>query len=272
LPHGYKAMNCKEAEERDSLEGYLLDRLSEAERDEFELHYFECESCFSQLQTGLMVQAELQRQPLARSQAGDPLPRRMRAWTPAFVTVALLFAVGTWWYSTRKQSSQQVSLSPTAASPETTAQSQPPSFAAPFLEELARVEPPPYSAVVLRGGVDETQQTFRKAMQYYVKGDYAHAIPGLRVAVQASPQTTRFNFYLGACYLLTDQTDLAIESFHNTISLGDPAYSELAHFYLAKGYLRKKEIVAAEDELQKTIRLHGSMETEAGEILHQLSK
>lgn len=272
MPHGYKAMNCKEVEERDILEGYLLDRLSEAERVEFELHYFECESCSSQLQSGLMVQAELQRQPLARSQTGDPLPRRMWAWAPAFVTVALLFAVGTWWYSARKQSSQQVSLSPTKASTETTAQSQPPSFAAPSLEELARVEPPPYSARVLRGGEDETQGTFHKAMQFYVKGNYKHTIPGLRAAVQASPRTARFNFYLGACYLLTDQTDLAIESFRNTVSLGDPAYSEPAHFYLAKAYLRKKEIVTAEDELQKAVRLHGSMEAEASEILRQLRK
>ena len=58
-------MNCQEVEERDILEGYLLNRLSEAERDEFELHYFECESCVSLLQTGLTVQAELQRQSLA---------------------------------------------------------------------------------------------------------------------------------------------------------------------------------------------------------------
>jgi TolA-binding protein len=266
-------MNCKEAEERAILEGYLLDRLSEAERVEFELHYFECESCSSQLQSGLMVQAELQRQPLARSQKGGPLPRWIWAWTPAFVTIALLFAVGIWWYAARKQPSQQVSSSPTTASrPETTAQSQPPSFEAPSLEELARVEPPAYSPMVLRGGEDETQETFHKAMQYYVKGDYAHAIPSLRAAVQASPRTARSNFYLGACYLLTDQTDLAIESFRNTISVGDPAYSELAHFYLAKAYLRKKETIAAEDELQRTVRLHGSMEAEAEEILHQLRK
>lgn len=264
-------MNCKEVEERDILERYLLDRLSEAERDEFELHYFECESCFSQLETQRMVQAELQRQPLTRSQTGGPLPRWMWAWTPAFVTVALIFAVGIWWYSARKQSSQQISSSPTTAGPETTAQSQPPS-SAPSLEELARVEPPPYFAVVLRGGEDETQQTFRKAMQYYVKGDYTHAIPGLRTAVQASPRTAGFNFYLGACYLLTDQTDLAIESFRKTVSLGDPTYSERAHFYLAKAYLRRKEIIAAEDELQKAAQLHGSMEAEAGEILHQLRK
>ena len=72
-------MNCKEVEERDIVEGYLLDRLSEAERDEFELHYFECASCFSQLETARMVQAELQRHPEShavtqkKTEAGDLL-------------------------------------------------------------------------------------------------------------------------------------------------------------------------------------------------------
>jgi TolA-binding protein len=266
-------MNCQEVEERDISELYLLDRLNEAERDEFEKHYFDCESCFAQLQAGLMVQAELQRQPLARSQAGGALQRRLWAWTPAFATVALLFAVGIWWYSARGHLPlQQASSSPPRTTPEVSGQPQPPSPRATSLEELARLEPPPYTGVVLRGAEDEAQEAFRKAMQYYSMGDYAHAIPDLRAAVKASPRTARFNFYLGACYLLTDQTDSAIEFFHKTVSIGDPTYSEPAHFYLAKAYLRKKDVSAAENELQATMQLHGGKEAEAGEILRQLRK
>jgi TolA-binding protein len=267
-------MNCQEVEDRDIAELYLLDRLTEPEREEFEKHYFECESCFSQLQAGLMVQAELRRQPLARSQTGGGLFRRMWAWTPALVAAALLFAVGIWWYSARaNRPSQQASTAPARPNPEVAGgQSQPPAAATPSLEELARVEPPPYSAVVLRGAEDEAQATFPAAMQYYVKGDYSHAIPGLRTAVKVSPRTARFNFYLAACYLLTGQTDSAIESFRKTVSLSDPTYSESAHFYLAKAYLRKKETTAAEDELKKTVQSHGTMEAEAGKILQQLRK
>jgi Flp pilus assembly protein TadD len=109
-------------------------------------------------------------------------------------------------------------------------------------------------------------------MQFYVKGEYAQAIPGVRAAAKASPQTPSFSFYLGACYLLAGQTDPAIVSFRQTVSLGDPAYSEPAHFYLAKAYLRKKDVAHAEDELQKTVHFHGSMEAEATEILRQLRK
>jgi tetratricopeptide (TPR) repeat protein len=144
--------------------------------------------------------------------------------------------------------------------------------AAPSLEELARVEPPPYPGAVLRGAEDKSHENFRKAMQFYAKGDYAKAIPGVRAAAKASPQTASFNFYLGACYLLAGQTDPAIVSFRQTVSLGDPAYSESAHFYLAKAYLQKKEVTRAKDELQKTVQFHGSLESEAAEILRQLSK
>lgn len=266
-------MNCREVEEREILERYVLERLTEPERDEFEEHYFECASCFSQLQTALTVQAELRHQPPAPAHAGGVLLRRVWAWTPAFATLALLLVVAIWWYSARKHaSSQQVSSSRTIANPAVSGQSHPPLPAAASLEQLARVEPPPYSAVVLRGAEDEAHESFRKAMQYYSKGDYAKAIPSLRAAVKASPRTASFNFYLGACYLLTHQTDPAIESFGKIISLGDPAYSEQAHFYLAKAYLQKKDVSAAEDELRTTVGLGGSRAAEASEILRQLGK
>jgi tetratricopeptide (TPR) repeat protein len=266
-------MNCNEVEEREILQAYLLDRLTEPEREEFEKHYFECASCFSQLQTGLAVQAELQRSPVMPARARGASFRLMWAWTPAFVTVALLLAVGIWWYSAQKQQHpQQVSVSPTKASPEVSVPSPPPSSTAPSLEELARVEAPPYSEIMLRGTEEEGQQAFRTAMQNYTKKDYAKSIPGLQSAVKANPRAASFNFYLGACYLLTGQTDPAIASFRKTIALRNPAYSESAHFYLAKAYLKKKEVPAAERELQKAVQLHGSRETEAGEILRQLRK
>jgi TolA-binding protein len=264
-------MNCKEVEERDILEQYLLDRLTDPEREEFEKHYFECGSCFSQLQTVLAMQGDLQQQPSMPARARRASLSRTWIWAPAFAAIVILFSAGIWWYSARnRQPSQQVASSPPKVSPEVLVQAQPPSPVVPSLEELARVEPPPYSDVVLRGAEGEAQETFHKAMQFYVKGDYAHAIPGVRAAAKASPGDASFNFYLGACYLLAGQTDPAIVSFRKTVSLGDPAYSESAHFYLAKAYLRKKEVAGAKDELQKTVQFHGSLESEAAEILRQL--
>src|ERR1700680_288225 len=154
-------MNCQEVEERDIPERYLRDQLTESERDEFEKHYFECESCFSQLQTGLAVQEELRGQPCTRRQAGGALLRRVWLWRPALVALALVFAVGIWWYSARElQSQPQVSSSPPQTNPKGAGQPQPSPPGAASLEKLARVEPPPYSAFVLRGAEDEAQEDF----------------------------------------------------------------------------------------------------------------
>jgi TolA-binding protein len=262
-------MNCKEAEERDVRERYLLDQLDESEREEFEKHFFECDSCFSQLQISLAIQERLRSQPRLAAQARGAFLRRTWAWTPAVAALVLLLAVGLWWRSTRTQPQPPLAAQ-FQTHPEPSPVSKPPIAAPSPLDELAKVEPPPYKPVVLRGAEDESDQVFRKAMEHYSKGDYTSAIPGLRAAVRSSPQNPRGNFYLGACYLLTGQTDSAIESLLETISRGDSVYSEEAHFYLAKAYLKNGRIPEAQTELHETVQLGGSRKAEAEEILRRL--
>jgi len=266
-------MDCREANEKDIPERYLLNQLTDLERDEFEKHYFECASCFSRVQTGLSVQEELRRRQSVPGPVGSRHSWRAWGWAPAFAALVLLVAVGIWWYSPRgRDSSPQVSSSAPATHVTGSAPSPSSRTPAASLKELARIQPPPYSPVVLRGAEDNAQESFRKAMQYYLKGDYAKAIPGLRAAVKARPQSARYRFYMGACYLLTEQVDSAIEALSKTVSLGDPAYSEPAHFYLAKAYLRENDVPTAKQELQTTVRLGGSRAEEAQEILRQLGK
>src|SRR5215467_3585771 len=100
-------MNCREVEEQDILERYVLDRLTDSERDAFEQHYFECDSCFSQLQTGLALQEELRQSPPLRGQASGVSFRRWWTWTPAFAALALALAAGVWWYAARREHSVQ---------------------------------------------------------------------------------------------------------------------------------------------------------------------
>ena len=218
---------------------------------------------------GLALQEAIRRQPPLRAQASGAFLRRLWSWAPALATLVLLLALGLWLRSAQKQPQHSAAaLSQTQR--ELSAQSQPSSPAGPSLEELAKVEPPPYTPVVLRGAEDESDQDFRNAMEHYLKGDYASAIPGLRAAAQSSPRRPSLNFYLGACYLLTGQTELAIESLRRTISLGDSPYSEQTHFYLAKAYLRKGQVSEAKAELQETRLLGGSRKADAEKILRQL--
>ena len=263
-------MNCKEVEERDILEAYLLDRLSEPEREQFERHYFGCDLCFSQLKTGLTLRENLSGQPHPGRQAVRP-SRRVWFWIPAFAVVALVFAMAIRWYSGQDHRATQ----PSASRPKTDAEK--PAYERPALDEatlekLAQTNPPPYSAVVLRGAEDEAQEEFRKAMQHYVRGDFRDAIPGLQSAVKVRPQTASFNFYLGACYLMTKQPDSAIEFFQKALSLDSSTYAGQAHFYLAKAYLQQRDVSRAEDELQKAVLGGGTLSSEAAEILRQLRK
>ena len=256
-------MDCKQITEQDFLERYLLDHLTEQERDDLEQHYFGCAACFAQLQAALTVQSQLSRYPIARVKIKGALIRPIWFWTPALVTAVVLLAIGTWWYSARKHAVEQVVVprlksEPTSVSP------------SPSLEQLAIVDPPPYKAVAFRGVEDQAHEQFRVAMQSYSMGSYTRAIPGLRAAVKSDPEVLSFNFYLAACYLLTGQTDSAFTFFRKTIELGDPGYSEQSHFYLAKIYLKKQDVAHARDELQASIRFHGSKESEAAQILRQL--
>lgn len=260
-------MTCREVEEQEILERYVLGRLTDSERDAFEQHYFECDPCLEQLQMGIVLQQDL-RQAFVPQRARRVFFEHMKIWVPAFAALVLLLGLGVRWYTGRSRP-EQTALSRVPKSSVSPAQ---PSTSSPLLEELARVEAPPYSEVVLRGAEDDAQSSFRKAMRLYMKQDYIGAVPRLRAAVKASPQTARFNFYLGACYLLTGQTDAAVLSLGKTISLKDPAYSEPAHFYLAKAYLRNHNLSHAEKELRIAARPGGSKAAEAAEILHQLGK
>lgn len=265
-------MNCREVEEQGILECYLLGQLTDSERDEFERHYFECDSCSSQLQIELTVQEHLKLQPPIRHPAKRASIRKMWYWMPAFAVLTLLLATGIWWRAQQHQPAHQEASATLSTQPTASGQTQQPSTVGPSLEELARVQPPPYSAVVLRGAEDVAQVKFENAMQHYVNGEYASAIPGLRAAVKNSPQTARFSFYLGACYLMTGQTSSAIASFRKTISLEDPVYSRQAHYYLAKAYLQNKDVPSAKEELQMAVVLGGGMADKAEEILRQLNR
>ena len=137
---------------------------------------------------------------------------------PAFAALALLLATGIWWHVRQHQPTHQEASATRGTQPKASGQMQQPSTLGRHLRSwrecnLRRIQP-----TVLRGAEDEAEFKFENAMQHYVNGEYASAIPGLRAAVKNSPQTVRYSFYLGACYLMTGQTSSAIVSFRKTIS------------------------------------------------------
>jgi tetratricopeptide (TPR) repeat protein len=261
-------MNCEQVTKEEITEKYVLGRLTEAEQGAFELHFFECERCFEEVESLRMLQTELRRAASAIREQTSRRPNLFWRWAWAPAAALAVLAVGVGWWVWRPSVAP---LQPPAVVQVPTPQPAPqPTVLS--MAELSQVRPPEYVPTVLRGVEDDVMQRFRTAMRHYVKGDYAAAIPGLRAASKLNPQASDINFFLGICYLLTDQTDAAIKQLRRTAALGDSPYLEETHFYLAKCYLRKGDTPAARNELEKTIQLQGEREGEARELLQQVEK
>ena len=264
-------MTCEQVMKENLVEKYLVGALSAPEQDTFEQHYFECSRCFAELdQHRLLQQALQQAEADIRRETVAPRPLRNWQWAAAAVAAALILAVGLGiWQSGRREAAPTVATpsGPPSPGPQRT---QPPATQRPSLVELARFEPPPYTPIVLRGSSDAATQHFQEAMRRYSKGDYKEAIPGLRQGAALNPRAADISFFLGICYLLTDQPDAAVSSLRSTIALGDSPFLEDAHFYLAKAYLHQGELTAAQTELKRTIQLRGEHEADAGVLLAKL--
>lgn len=260
-------MNCEQIMGSEVAAKYLLGQLSEAEQEAFEQHYFECQRCFDELQTFRALQAEL-KQSAGVIQREPIVQRAVSPWTWAAAATAVLLVVGIgYWLERPRPPSPPPSATTIITAPNV---ERPPVTRVPSLSELAEVRPPNYTPVILRGSPDQATQRFHEAMLRYMKGDYAGTIPGLYAASQLNPKAPHISFFLGTCYLITDQTDSAIAQLRRTVALGDSPYLEETRFYLAKAYLRKADPVAAQTELKKVVRLHGEREEEARELLRQL--
>ncbi len=292
---------CPQAARDDVFEAYLRGALSASERETFEDHYFVCATCLARVRAYEGLRADLAGSAVDAPAAQPPV--RVWRWRWALVPVAagvvLVVAAALWFRGSppvppastvavapATQSAPAVSPgaprapeaavpAPVVAQPEplvpVTKQAKPP--ASPpvvALSMLARFEPPPYAAAVLRGPHDEAAATFDAAMRRYVKRDYAGAVPGLDAAVAMRPDVPHYAFFLGVCYLLTDRADLAVAGLQKTVAVGESPYLEEAHFYLAKARLRQGDLQAAREELERAIERQGRLEAEARRLLAQV--
>lgn len=245
-------MGCAETRAPDLAERYLRGSLSDEEATRYEEHFFACESCFADLKALESLQLELARTRHAvEAQTRGSRPLR---WVAAAAAV-LVLASGAALVLTRGATP--------LAGPK--AGTEGPSF-----RELARVEPPPWTPMRLRGTEGEAERQFREAMELYASGERKTALPALREASRLAPESAHVSFYLGACALLTGQRAEAVESLRRVVTLGETPFLEEARFYLAKAYLGSGDIAAARAELLATAELGGPRRDEARKLLRQL--
>jgi TolA-binding protein len=283
-------MNCKWTARDEVFEQYVRDALAPDERDAFEEHFFACEACFDKLRTCQALQLEL-----GAISAEAPTPQTLRksawrwVWVPAAASLVVAAGLAMWPRNPAPGPAlaepeaavaavaPQPAAAPAVPVPEPPAQAgtsvaQPDQQPVVALSVLARVEPPIYIPLVLRGPRDEAVEKFDAAMRRYAEGDFAGALPGLASAAELNPKAASAVFFLAVCQLLTGRPDTAVEGFQRTIALGESPYLEEAHFYLAKARLRQGDVAAARQELERTIRRRGRLETDARALLAQLGQ
>ncbi len=234
-------MDCVQAQRDELLESYVLNRLSENERDELEAHYFACDACLERVEALLLAREGLARQ-RETLEAEEKRRERPAGWLWLAAAALVLAAVGggLWWRA------QQASGALAGA-----------------LAEIARVEPPTYAPVRLRGPVDEASVRFREAMEQYGRGDFAAAAAGLEAASEIRPEAPEIGFYLGASRLLVGDRRGGIRSLRGVVGLGDTPYLEEARWLLANAYLLQGDASSARAELRALVALEGELEAEA---------
>jgi len=252
----------------DRAAAYAAGRLVEPEVEAFEQHLFACPSCVDQVEQAIEIRSGLT-EPADSHVAPETRRLVARLWWPwfsALAAAAVLLAVGTGVWLRAPQPQAPIRSEPAAGSV------QPAGPPRPSLSEMARVQPPVYLSKTLRGFEDEARSQFREAMQDYQRGEYRAAIPRLEAAARLDPEAPDIRFFLGICYLLTDQDDSAIDHLAKTVALGETPYLEEAHFYLAKAYLSKADLGKARLELERIIELQGDREHEAQELMSQIER
>ena len=245
-PREGSTVDCKAVAENEIIERYFARLLSEAESEAFERHFFECNGCSEALKDHAAVRAVLSELPRTEPAQPNRLGTQIHPWwLLAAAALALGLGLVLW-------------LTPWNGPPPSEA-----------VLASSVVEAPPYEPRTLRSVAGGGELRFREAMTAYQGGAYAEAIPGLEAAVEMDPGLGKAHFYLGACYLLEDQPDRAIDSLSRATEMEDLQYREWAHFYRAKAHLRIGDLESARRDLSEVIRMDGELQTQAQEVLEQ---
>jgi len=268
-------MDCERVMRDDISERYVSGRLDDVERRAFEDHYFDCARCSEELQTYLALQDEVGRLGAAAPGPAARPPAAFVRWAGFAAAALLVVAVAFWLQRPGAEgppppAATSAAAPPTQVAPPATPEAAPrPAFT---LAELADVSPPAYVPAAVRSTTSRAMQRFRQAMELYQRGDFAAAVSGLEEARRTDGGQPPILFYLGACYLLTNDVDRAVEALTAAVASGESAYLEEAHFYLAKALLRKGDGPGARAELEATAALEGDREAEARELLRRMQQ
>jgi hypothetical protein len=259
---------CERALDEDRAVRYLQGALPEAEEEAFEVHLLECQAC-SDLVEGARVARDVLTADRPAARAVRP-PAVMR-YVP--LAAALIVAAGAAFLLVRPPVviSPAASESPGALPSSGAAPDPPPAGTLPaaLVAELARVDPPSYLPLTLRG-TDAADAAFERAMAHYARGEHAEAAERLRTVVARRPAFAEARFFLGVSELMAGRTKDARVMLAQVAQLDRPPYSGAAVFFGAKADLLLGAVEPARASLRATAAGDGPYAAEARRILERL--
>jgi tetratricopeptide (TPR) repeat protein len=241
-------VDCAQVERDGITLKYLLGKLDEEDRQAFEEHYFSCSVCYEALEADMALQSELVEDRWQVVEESSPAVWRPQWAFAAAAAVVVLVLGAVLWFRVPGPQMQPSSV----------------------LAELSEVDPPPYAPKSLRGVENQARRELHAAMAPYQKGDFTMAIPLLEAVAQAQPTHPAAHFYLGACLLLTDRPEEALESLSRAVTLGESPFLDWALFYRGKAHLHLGNRDAADDDLSEVAGRGGELAAAAQEILDRL--
>lgn len=249
-------MNCQDVDTLQIIERYLEEKLSPEEAEAFEKHYFECDRCFAELKLRDSLARELrsENQTASVTTMVSASSGRKRTWGLVAAAALLLLIVPVYLML-------QINGDPS---------NQIVAERAEILETLGRVqEMPPYLPSVIRGA-DSPGESFRLGMERYAAGEYRAAVPLLEEAASENPNHIPSAFYLGMCYLATDQPTKAVVQLQKTLDSDLDAYQEEAHWYLAKAHFQLGNVDQGRRHLEQVAAINGVFASDAQANLEKL--
>ena len=261
--NGAEMKECERTRSRELMDEYIRGELSEAQREAFEEHYFECDQCFEELQFREKVLGVIQergesifadyitKKKRMRESLGSRFFRRIfpkaplwrQGWVYAVVTTAIILI-----------------LIPLLSN----------IFAPNKYEHLADIKPYPFLLTGLRSGATEGERLFQEGMRFYTDGEYTQSALFLEKAVALNPGKVLTYFFLGVSLLMEDNTGRAIRYLEKaTVAQPD---SEIFHWYLGQAYLKKGDGEKARKTLERVRDLDGDYRIRAEALIRKIEE
>jgi len=258
-------MDCKTIRQRHIADEYRAGRLSAAEVEAYEHHYFECDQCFADLQFRDQVAGHLQRDgetlfapEIAGEEPGTTPPAevvrrpfnewvdrtfgRRRAWAGGLAAAAAL-AVIVWLVILPGDQTAR-------------------------LRGIHEPVPHPFVPTELRSGPGS--QEFGEAMALYTASRYRAAATELEQITTYAPDDGEVRFYLGVSLLLCGESREATRALEEAVRSTPGA--ALYRWYLAQAQLESGDVEAARSELRRLAVSGREYALEARSLLEKISE